>query len=38
MNKEMLKGAAFALAVYAVAAFVQRNVFEVPVIGQYLPK
>lgn len=38
MNKTMLKSAAFTLAVFAVAAFVQRNVFEVPVVGQYLPK
>lgn len=38
MNKTMIKGAVFTLAVFAVAAFVQRNVMAVPVIGDYLPK
>lgn len=38
MNKTMLKGAAFTLAVIALTAFVQRNVMAVPVVGEYLPK
>lgn len=38
MNKTTLKAAAFTLAVFAVAAFVQRNVMAVPVVGEYLPK
>lgn len=38
MNKTTLKSAAFVLAVFAAAVFVQRNVMTVPVIGEYLPK
>ena len=36
--KAYLKAGAIALAAYAVAAFVQRHVMAVPVIGEYLPK
>lgn len=32
-----LKNAGFVLAVFLVAAFVQKNVFAVPVVGKYLP-
>lgn len=33
-----LKIAAVALVAYAAAAAVQRHVFAVPVVGEYLPK
>ena len=33
-----LKIAAVAIAAYAAVAAIQREVFEVPVIGKYLPK
>jgi hypothetical protein len=33
-----LKIAAVAVAAYAAVAFVQREVFEVPMVGKYLPK
>lgn len=32
-----LKNAAAVLAVFALVAFVQKNVFSVPMIGAYLP-
>lgn len=38
MNKQTMKAAGFALAVFAVAAAFQRHVMAVPVIGTYLPK
>lgn len=38
MNKAVLKAGLIALAAYVVVAAVQRNVFVVPVIGDYLPK
>jgi hypothetical protein len=35
--KEYAKQAAFVLAVYAIAALINRNV-NIPVVGDYLPK
>ena len=32
-----IKQAAYVLAVIAITAFIQRNVFAVPVVGAYLP-
>jgi hypothetical protein len=32
-----LKNAGFVLAVFALAAFVQMNVMQLPVVGPYLP-
>lgn len=37
MPKSYLVTAAVALATYAAIAFVQREVFQVPVVGKYLP-
>ncbi|WP_301540024.1 hypothetical protein [Ralstonia pickettii] len=37
MDKKHIHGALAVLAVFAITAFVQRNVMQVPVIGQYLP-
>lgn len=37
MDKKHLHTALVVLGIYAVTAFVQRNVFSVPVIGAYLP-
>lgn len=33
-----LKAAGMILAVFAICAAVQRNVFAIPVVGDYLPK
>lgn len=38
MNKSSIKGALVVLAVIGVTAFIQRNVFAVPVVGSYLPR
>lgn len=32
-----LKNAAAVLAVFAICAFIQKQVFAVPVVGRYLP-
>ncbi|MES2367204.1 MAG: hypothetical protein V4563_15105 [Pseudomonadota bacterium] len=37
MNKAILHTAAIALATFAIAYFIQKNVMAVPVVGQYLP-
>ncbi|CAN0621096.1 conserved protein of unknown function [Burkholderia multivorans] len=37
MNKEHLHAALATLATFAVVAFIQKNVFAVPVVGAYLP-
>jgi hypothetical protein len=38
ISKPVLHTAAIALAVFVVVAFVQRNVYTLPVVGGYLPK
>jgi hypothetical protein len=38
MTKAHFHTALVALAAFAVASFVQRNVMAVPVVGDYLPK
>ncbi len=38
MTKAHLNTALVALAAFAVASFIQRNVMAVPVVGDYLPK
>ena len=37
MNKAHIHAALGTLAVFAVVAFIQKNVMAVPVIGAYLP-
>lgn len=38
MSKEVMHTALIALAAYVVVAAVQQHVFQVPVLGAYLPK
>jgi len=38
ISKAHLATAAVAIAAFALVAFVQRKVFAVPVVGDYLPK
>jgi hypothetical protein len=37
-TKTQITSAAIALIAFAVVAYVQRNVVEVPIVGQYLPR
>ncbi len=37
MSKEVMHTALIALAAFAVVAFVQKGVFQLPVVGPYLP-
>ena len=38
MNKEKMQAVFMILAVVAGVAFIQRKVYAIPVIGEYLPK
>ena len=37
MNKVHMHAALATLATFAVVAFIQKNVFAIPVVGTYLP-
>ena len=38
MNKEKMQAVFMILAVVGAVAFIQRKVYAIPVIGEYLPK
>lgn len=37
MSKEVIQTALIAVAAFAVIAVVQKNMFAIPVVGEYLP-